>query len=103
MRLTGVSSGNSGSAREVTRTRGHGLALEIAVKGIGSMSLEGVGEEAQPIRLYRAAVSTSGTCIVQSSLQCLVSYIASCHAPVSLRRWYNGSISQDDDDDDKQD
>ena len=62
--LTGIGLSNGGSGRKVTRTRSHGLSLEVAVESIRGVCLDGVRKETKAIRLKRSAISTRPTCIV---------------------------------------
>lgn len=88
--------GNGGGAGKVAAARSHGLALVVAVEGVGGVCLDSVGQVAEAIGLYWGAIRASSTCIVQGCLQCLGARVTPGHTP---GRSFHGhkyiSISED--------
>lgn len=73
--------GNSGSAGEVARAGSTGLALIVAVEGVGGVSLDGVWQETEAVGLYGMAVGTGAARVVEGCLEGLAASVASGNTP----------------------
>lgn len=84
--------GNGGGAGEIAGAGGTGLALVVAIEGVGGVSLDGVGEETEAVGLNGKAIGSRTACIVQRSLKGLAASVASGHAPTPSSSSYYSNL-----------
>lgn len=83
---TWVGGGDDGDAGEVAGSGDPGLALVVAVHGIGGMGLNGVGQVTEAVALDRRAVGARAASVVQRDLQRRIHRVASRYAPCGALR-----------------